>query len=179
MQGINFWNYYTRQDLGYQNKFFTSCRTRNALNQFRLKLVPFLNAGDICWMLVTKMVESGNNLANFLPTYFIRNIRYPHLDSWRHIRVQYIEPARSKADVTYLVEQWNHIYDVEFTKETFETPIRNNQVQMMVLIHQIDEIRAKIGEFKKKDPTVTKEFKFHELNIRGKRHLGSITNHYI
>ena len=82
--------------------------------------------------------------------------------------------ARYKADVTYLVEQWNHIYDVEFTKETFETPLRNNQVQMMVLIHQIDDIRAKIGEFKKKDPTVPKEFHFHELNIRGNcSHLGS------
>ena len=83
--------------------------------------------------------------------------------------------ARYKADVTYLVEQWNHIYDVEFTKETFETPLRNNQVQMMVLIHQIDDIRAKIGEFKKKDPTVSKEFHFHELNIRGQLHLGFIT----
>ena len=83
--------------------------------------------------------------------------------------------ARYKADVTYLVEQWNHIYDVEFTKETFETPLRNNQVQMMVLIHQIDDIRAKIGEFKKKDPTVPKEFHFHELNIRGQLHLGFIT----
>ena len=75
--------------------------------------------------------------------------------------------AQIKADVTYLVEQWNHIYDVDFTKETFEAPLRSNQVQMMVLIHQIDDIRAKIGEFKKKDPTVPKEFHFHELNIRG------------
>ena len=79
-----------------------------------------------------------------------------------------ITTAWIKADVTYLVEQWNHIYDVDFTKETFECPLRGNQVQMMVLIHQIDDIRAKIGEFKKKDPTVPKEFHFHELNIRGK-----------
>ena len=56
---------------------------------------------------------------------------------------------------------------MNFTKETFEDPLRNNQVQMMVLIHQIDDIRSKIGEFKKKDPTIPKEFHFHELNIRG------------
>ena len=68
------------------------------------------------------------------------------------------------------MDQWNHIYDQQFTKDTFETPLRNNQVPMMVLIHQIDDLRSKIGEFKKKHPTIPKEFHFHELNIKGTNH---------
>ena len=139
MKGTNFWNYYTRQDLGYRNRFFIFCQTRKALNQWSLRM-------KMSW-------------------WHRKILRFIQYDSYW---------ARYKADVTYLVEQWNHIYDVEFTKETFETPLRNNQVQMMVLIHQIDDIRAKIGEFKKKDPTVPKEFHFHELNIRGKYHLGPL-----
>ena len=72
----------------------------------------------------------------------------------------------NSADLSYLIEAWYHIYDRQFTDRHFGVPLKKNREQLIDLIDQLDQLGAKVGKFKKIDPTVPKAFVFHEARDR-------------
>ena len=72
----------------------------------------------------------------------------------------------NSGDLNYLIEAWYHIYDREFTDRHFGHPLKKNREQLIDLIDQLDQLGAKVGKFKKIDPTVPKAFVFQETRDR-------------